>query len=82
MERPWPSFDFAVDVIATYPRKTAAVAVYRSVFCGPQATRMERFRTEDQYIGSLVGVEYAEAFKARTPLLVSDPTAFTKTPFG
>ena len=82
MERPWQDFDFAVDVTGAYPRKTAAIDVYRSVFCGPQAARLERFRTEDQYVGSLVGVEYAEAFKARSPLLVADPTAFLKTPFG
>jgi len=56
--------------------------VYRSVFCGPQAARLERFRIEDQYVGSLVGVEYAEAFKARSPLLVAEPTVFLKTPFG
>lgn len=54
----------------------------RSVFCGPQAARLERFRIEDQYVGSLVGVEYAEAFKARSPFLIADPTAFVKAPFG
>ena len=43
---------------------------------------LERFRIEDQYVGSLVGVEYAEAFKARSPLLVAEPTVFLKTPFG
>jgi bacillithiol biosynthesis deacetylase BshB1 len=82
MERPWREFDFAVDVTDTYQRKTAAVDVYRSVFCGPQAARLERFRIEDQYVGSLVGVDYAEAFKARSPLLIADPAAFVKTPFG
>ena len=82
MERPWHTFDFAVDVTGVYLRKVEAIEVYRSVFCGPQAARLERFRTEDQYVGSLVGVPYAEAFKARSPLLVTDPTAFVKTPFG
>ena len=82
MERPWPEFDFAVDVTDVYDRKTAAIDVYRSVFSGRQATRLERFRIEDQYVGSLVGVEYAEAFKSRSPLLVVDPTLFLKTPFG
>lgn len=82
MERPWREFDFAVDVTDVYQRKTAAADVYRSVFCGPQAARLERFRAEDQYVGSLVGVDYAEAFKARSPLLIADPTAFVKTPFG
>jgi hypothetical protein len=60
----------------------ARVNLYRSVFCGPQAARLERFRTEDQYVGGLVGAAYAEAFKAQSPLLVTDPTAFVKTPFG
>ena len=32
--------------------------------------------------GSLLGVRYAEPFQARSPLLVSDPTAFAKVPFG
>lgn len=82
MERPWREFDFAVDVTNTYQRKIEAIDVYRSVFCGPQAARLERFRIEDQYVGSLVGVEYAEAFKARSPLLVAEPTVFLKTPFG
>ena len=82
MERAWREFDFAVDVTHTYQRKTAAIDLYRSVFCGPQAARLERFRIEDQYVGSLVGVEYAEAFKARSPLLVAEPTVFLKTPFG
>lgn len=82
MERPWQAFDFAVDVSSVYSRKVEAIEVYHSVFCGPQAARLERFRTEDQYVGSLVGVAYAEAFKARSPLLVTDPTAFVKTPFG
>jgi len=36
----------------------------------------------DDDVGSLVGVAYAEAFKARSPLLVADPTAFVRTPFG
>jgi N-acetylglucosamine malate deacetylase 1 len=82
MERPWREFDFAVDVTDVYARKMAAIDVYRSVFSGRQATRLERFRIEDQYVGSLVGVEYAEAFKSRSPLLVLDPTLFLKTPFG
>jgi len=47
MERPWPDVDFAVDVTSAYPRKVEAIDVYRSVFCGPQAARLERFRTED-----------------------------------
>lgn len=82
MERPWRTFDFAVDVTEVYDRKTEAIGAYRSVFSGPQAGRPERFRAEDRYVGSLVGVEYAEPFKARGPLLIPDPTLFVKAPFG
>ena len=46
------------------------------------SSRWNASALEDQYVGSLVGVEYAEVFKARTPLLVTDPTVFTKSPFG
>ena len=31
---------------------------------------------------SLVGVQYAEAFQSRSPLLVDDPEVFLKTRFG
>ena len=33
-------------------------------------------------VTSLVGVRYAEAFRARHPLLVSDPTVFLRVPHG
>jgi hypothetical protein len=52
------------------------------VFQGDQAHLVERYAAEDQYYGSLLGVRYAEPFQARSPLLVSDPTAFAKVPFG
>ena len=38
--------------------------------------------SEDRYVGSLVGVRYAEAFQARTPLLVADPEVFGAARFG
>ena len=34
------------------------------------------------YVGSLVGVRFAEPCRARTPLLVDTPTAFKKVRFG
>ena len=37
---------------------------------------------EDRYVGSLVGVPYAEAFKASSPLLVDSPDVFAKSRFG
>jgi LmbE family N-acetylglucosaminyl deacetylase len=82
MERPWPRFDFAVDVSAVYDRKLAAIARYESVFQGNQAALMDRYRAEDQYVGSLMGVAYAEPFLARTPLLVDTPLVFDAVRFG
>ena len=82
MERPWAHFDFAVDVSDVYDRKLAAIGAYESVFQGDQATLLERYRAEDQYVGSLVGVAFAEPFRARSPLLVDSPTVFAKVRFG
>jgi LmbE family N-acetylglucosaminyl deacetylase len=82
MERPWPHFDFAVDVSDVYEQKLAAIGAYESVFQGEQASLVDRYRAEDQYVGSQVGVRFAEPFKARTPLLVDSPMAFLKVRFG
>lgn len=62
MESPWPRFDVAVDVTATYERKLAALAVYEAVFGGDHSELPERYGAEDRYVGSLLGVRYAEAF--------------------
>lgn len=82
MEAPWGRFDFAVDVSAVYEVKLAALGTYESVFGGDQAELLQRYAAEDRYVGSLVGVEYAEAFTARSPLLVEDPTVFKRVRFG
>ena len=82
MEPAWTSADFIVDISDSFERKRAALAAYTSVFQGDQARLVERYAAEDQYYGSLVGVRYEEPFQARSPLLVSDPTAFAKVPFG
>ena len=82
MEPPWPSFDFAVDVTGVYARKLDALTAYESVFSGSQADLLEKYTAEDRYVGSLVGVRYAEAFKARSPLLVADPEAFDPSRYG
>jgi len=82
MEPAWTHFDFAVDVSNVYEQKLAAIAAYESVFQGEQASLVERYRAEDQYVGSLVGVRFAEPFKARTPLLVDTPMAFLRVRFG
>jgi LmbE family N-acetylglucosaminyl deacetylase len=82
MEPPWPAFDFAVDVTGVYERKLEALMAYESVFSGPQAELLDKYSAEDRYVGSLVGVRYAEAFKARSPLLVTDPEVFARSRFG
>ena len=82
MEPAWSGFDFAVDVTETYAQKMAAVTAYESVFSGDQASLLDKYSAEDRYVGSLVGVQYAEAFKARSPLLVDSPDVFVKSRFG
>ncbi len=82
MEPAWDRFDFAVDVSDVYDQKMAAIRVYESVFSGDQASLLDKYNAEDRYIGSLVGVRYAESFRARSPLLVEDPGLFVKSRFG
>jgi N-acetylglucosamine malate deacetylase 1 len=82
MELPWTSFDFAVDVTAFYTRKLDALRIYESVFSGSQEDLLDKYTAEDRYVGSLVGVRYAEAFRSRSPLLVSDPEVFGASRFG
>jgi bacillithiol biosynthesis deacetylase BshB1 len=82
MEPAWDRFDFAVDVSDVYEQKLAAIRVYESVFSGDQASLLDKYNAEDRYIGSLVGMRYAEAFRARSPLLVDDPEVFLKSRFG
>lgn len=82
MEPPWDRFDFAVDVTELYEQKMTAIRVYESVFSGDQASLLDKYNAEDRYVGSLVGVRYAEAFRARSPLLVDSPEVFLKSRFG
>jgi N-acetylglucosamine malate deacetylase 1 len=82
MEPPWDRFDFAVDVSGVYDVKMAGLRAYESVFSGSQAALLDKYQAEDRYVGSLVGVRYAEAFRSRSPLLVDDPEVFSKSPFG
>ncbi len=82
MEPPWERFDFAVDITEYFDLKVQALAAYASVFQGQQAELLDRYGAEDRYMGSLVGVRYAETFRARSPLLVEDPTIFAPVRFG
>jgi hypothetical protein len=43
---------------------------------------LDKYTAEDRYVGSLVGVRYAQAFKSRSSLLVADPEAFCASRFG
>ncbi len=78
MEPAWgESFDFAVDVSDTYERKKRAMAEYQSIFevdVGDQL--LDLYEAEDMHMGRIFGVAYAEIFKAHSPLLVDDLTAF------
>lgn len=82
MEPAWDRFDFAIDVSSDYDRKLAALRAYESVFSGDQATLLDNYSAEDRYVGSLVHVQYAESFRARSPLLVDSPEVFSKARFG
>lgn len=82
METAWERFDFAVDVSEMYDRKLAALGCYEAVFSGDQRELLDRYAAEDRFVGSLVGVRYAEPFRARSPLLVEDPTVFRRVRFG
>ena len=75
MEPPWAEFAFAVDVSAVYDRKRAALREYRSIFA-PEDRLLALYEAEDQYIGRLLGVAYAEPFRSHSPLLVHDPGIF------
>jgi bacillithiol biosynthesis deacetylase BshB1 len=82
MEPAWDRFDFAVDISDVYELKMAAVRAYESVFSGEQANLLEKYDAEDRYVGSLVGVRYAEGFRSHSPLLVTEPDVFLKARFG
>lgn len=82
MEPAWDHFDFAIDVSQFYDVKMAAIRAYESVFSGNQASLLDKYDAEDRYVGSLVGVRYAEAFRSRSPLLVEGPEVFERTRFG
>jgi LmbE family N-acetylglucosaminyl deacetylase len=82
MEPAWDRFDFAVDISDVNDLKMAPLRVYESVFRGDLAGLLGKYQVEDRYIASLVGVQYAEAFRSRSPLLVGSPQIFLKTRFG
>ena len=74
MEPAWSDAAFAVDVSAVYDRKRAALRAYNSVF--QEGDRLlALYEAEDQYFGRMVGVPYAEVFKAASLLVVDKARA-------
>jgi hypothetical protein len=64
-------------VSAIYDRKRQALAEYRSIFRVDDGDQLlALYEAEDQYVGRLFGVAFAEPFKAHSPLLVDDLAAF------
>ena len=82
MEPVWNRFDFAIDVTSVYEKKRQAMAAYQSVFSGKQAQMLPRVENADRYFGGMVGVEYAEVFRCRSPLLINDLSVLGKMRFG
>jgi hypothetical protein len=82
MEPIWNRFDFAIDVSKVYEKKQRAMAAYESVFSGQQAQMLQRVENADRYFGGLVGVEYAEIFRCRSPVLINDLSVLGKARFG
>lgn len=56
--------------------------MYESVSSGRQAELPDLHGVEDCYVDAPVGVRYAAAFRARSPLLVAGPTVFLQARFG
>jgi LmbE family N-acetylglucosaminyl deacetylase len=75
MEQPWAEFAFAVDVSEVYERKRQALAAYKSIFEEQGDRLLALYEAEDQYVGRLLGVAYAEPFRSASPLLLPDPTS-------
>ncbi|MDQ7065712.1 MAG: PIG-L family deacetylase [candidate division KSB1 bacterium] len=82
MEPSWDRFDFAMNVSEHYEKKREAIAAYASVFSGKQAAFLQRVESADRYYGSMVGVEFAEIFRCRSPMLIEDLQALGKARFG
>jgi LmbE family N-acetylglucosaminyl deacetylase len=82
MEPIWNRFDFAIDVTDVYENKKQAMAAYEAVFSGQQAQMLQRVEYADRYYGGLVGVDYAEIFRCRSPVVIEDLSVFGSARFG
>ncbi|MCI0337192.1 MAG: bacillithiol biosynthesis deacetylase BshB1 [Acidobacteria bacterium] len=76
---------FIVDIGETYERKCEAVRAHASQFFNPKSNEPQsrvstqgflgEIEARDRYFGSMIGVEYGEAFFVREALNVADPVA-------
>jgi LmbE family N-acetylglucosaminyl deacetylase len=74
MEPAWSELAFAVDVSDVYDRKRQALAAYTSIFLPEGDSLIALYEAEDQYVGRLLSVAYAEIFRSASPILLADPT--------
>lgn len=73
MEPAWAEIAFAVDVSDVYEVKLRALAAYGAMFDAPDGG-VPLHEAEDAHFGRMLGVAYAEPFRAASPLLLADPT--------
>ncbi len=82
----WPiAPSFVVDITDSWETKLAALRAFRSQLHNPDYKGPETYVSSDiawhfmegraAFFGSLIGVRYAEGFRAVAPLRVDDPTA-------
>jgi LmbE family N-acetylglucosaminyl deacetylase len=74
MEPAWSEIAFAVDVSEVYEVKRQALAAYGSIFRPADDQLLMLYEAEDAYFGRMLGVAFAEPFRAASPLLIEDPT--------
>jgi N-acetylglucosamine malate deacetylase 1 len=74
MEPAWSEIAFAVDVSEVYDVKRRALAAYGSIFKPSGDQLLMLYEAEDAYFGRMLGVAFAEPFRAASPLLLDDPT--------
>jgi N-acetylglucosamine malate deacetylase 1 len=75
-------YSFLVDISDVFDQKCRAVAAYASQFGDPQIAKTvfqpgadiyDLMRVHDGWLGSRVGVQYAEAYTIKEQMLVDDP---------
>ncbi len=82
MEPAWSEIAFAVDVSEVYEVKRQALAAYGSIFKPAGDQLLMLYEAEDAYFGRMLGVAFAEPFRAASPLLLDDPTVVLASVHG